>query len=376
MIDAIKDCFTIEGWQIALAFLIDLLIGDPRWLPHPVRIMGFFIHRLEILLRRFFKGAASERIGGVFLMLIMVSSTFFISCLAVSLFYRLADEGAILIGAATTFIFVLVISTTIATRELITSCMKVIDYLKEGNLKMARNSLSMIVGRDTENLSEEEVLRATMETLSENLSDGVVAPLFYLVLGGLPLAMTYKVINTMDSMIGYKNERYRYFGWAAARLDDIVNYIPARLSAALIMISIFFVETAKSIYRIFNKLIFKKSAPLRRFIILTVFMIYDFLLLIKDSLLVGYLFTRRSFLVTLMDGKNHPSPNSGYPEAALSGALGIRLGGPATYEGVVVNKPYIGLSLRALDTAVAMEGIILVTLSALIAAMIAVLVRL
>ncbi len=371
----IKESLSIEGVQIGLAFLIDLLIGDPRWLPHPVRFMGFLIKRLESL-RKIFKGAFLERIGGLIIVLFMVSLTFLGSCLIVSVLHRLMVLESPVIKALTFLFFVLLISTTLATKGLADACIEVIAHLKEGRLKEARRSLSMIVGRDTENLSEEQVLRATLESLSENLSDGVIAPLFYLTIGGLPFAMTYKAINTMDSMIGYKNESYRYLGWAAAKLDDIANYIPARLSAAMIIIAIFFIETSKAIYKLFDKLIFKKPSPCRRFIILTVFMIYDFLLLIKDAFTIGYLFSKRSFLVTLMDGKNSPSPNSGYPEAALAGALGVRLGGPSTYKGVLVEKPFIGLSLRQITIEIAEEAIRLFYLSALIAVIIAVGVRL
>lgn len=372
----IKDSLSIEGVLITLAFLIDLLIGDPRWLPHPVRLMGFLIERLELILRKVFRGAFLERIGGIVLVLFMVSFTFFVSCLIVLLYRKIVKEEAMIVRTIALVLFVLLLSLTIATRGLITSSLEVINHLKDGRLYQARRSLSKIVGRDTENLSEEGVLRATLETLSENLSDGIVAPLFYLTIGGLPLAMTYKAINTMDSMIGYKDERYRYFGWAAARLDDIVNFIPARLSAVLIIIAIFFIETSKHIYKLFDELVFKKPAPCRRFLILTIFMVYDFLLILKDIIERGYLFSKRSLFVTLMNGRNHSSPNSGYPEAALAGAIGVKLGGPSTYRGVVVEKPYIGISTRPITPGLAKEAINLITLSALMAGFFAALVRL
>lgn len=259
----IRESLSIEGVEIALAFLLDLLIGDPRWLPHPVRLMGFLIERLELILRKVIKGAFLERLGGILLVFFMVSFTFILSSLIVLLYHRVMEAESPLLKAVAFLSFVLILSMTIATRGLITACLEVINHLKEGHLYLARKSLSRIVGRDTESLSEEGVLRANLETLSENLSDGVVAPLFYFTLGGLPLAMTYKAINTMDSMIGYKNDRYRYFGWAAARLDDIVNYIPARLSAGLIIIAIFFIESSKGIYRMFDKLVFKTRVPLK-----------------------------------------------------------------------------------------------------------------
>jgi adenosylcobinamide-phosphate synthase len=190
-------------------------------------------------------------------------------------------------------------STTIAARELIGSAKTVIDSVREKDINAAKKNLGMIVGRDTHDLSEKAILKASMETVAENLSDGVVAPLFYLALGGLPLAMAYKAINTLDSMVGYRNERYLNFGRAAARLDDIVNFIPARITGFLIVIS---------------SLIISRS-----------------------------LFTLHFSLKTLLrDGRNHLSPNSGVPEAAMAGALGIRMGGPSTYGGMVVEKPYIG----------------------------------
>lgn len=388
MSELLKESLKIEWWQIGLAFCLDLLIGDPRWLPHPVRIMGFFIRTLESFLRSFLKGAFFERIGGILLVIFMVCSTFFVSCFMVWFLERLMVSGSFVRSAIGFSFFILILSTTLATKGLLMSCLEVINHLREGHLYRARKSLSMIVGRDTEDLQEEGVIRATLETLSENLCDGVVAPLFYLAIGGLPLAMTYKAINTMDSMVGYKNQRYRYFGWASARLDDIANYIPARLSAGFIIIAIFFIETSKGIYQIFDRLIlnssngsnssnsFKKPESLRRFIVLTIFMVYDFILLLRDAFYRGYLFSKRALLTTIIDGKNSPSPNSGYPEAALAGALGIRLGGPVSYGGVEVHKPYIGISVNPLNIEIAREGILAVALSAILAGVSAVVVRL
>ncbi len=198
-------------------------------------------------------------------------------------------------------------ATTIAVRGLITSAQAVIRPVKEGDLEKARHNLSMIVGRDTHNLSREDILKAAIETLSENLSDGFIAPLFYLLIGGLPLAMMYKAINTLDSMVGYNNGTYRHFGWASARLDDIANYIPARITGVLI------------VFATFTFMLFRDNVRM-----LTA--------------------TRCSFITMLRDGKKHLSPNSGIPEAAMAGALGIRMGGPAVYGGVVVEKPYIGES--------------------------------
>jgi adenosylcobinamide-phosphate synthase len=195
------------------------------------------------------------------------------------------------------------IFSLLAIRDLDLESMRVIAKLRRRDLPGARRMLACIVGRDTADLDEPEVLRATIETVAENLSDAVVAPLFYLLLGG-PVAMAaYKAVNTLDSMVGYRNERYREFGWASARLDDLANFVPARLTAVLVWLC---------------------AAALR----------YDL---------------SRSVAVTLRDARLQPSPNSGYPEAAVAGALGIRLGGLNYYQGVPSRKQYLGDAIRPLD---------------------------
>lgn len=281
---------------LILAFIMDSVIGDPRWLPHPVRLFGSAIAFCEKILRSLFKSPTAEKLAGVILVIIIVIPVF----AATYFFLEMARSFShgIIIFLTTVFIIYLT-SSTIAIRELISSAKLVIQAVHDGKLDYARAKLSMIVGRDTQNLSEEEILKATIETLSENLSDGVIAPLFYLVLGGLPLALTYKAINTLDSMVGYRNQRYINFGWASARLDDYVNYIPARLTGLLIVISTAIVFRSISIARI-------------------------------------------AFQTMLRDGGNHLSPNSGVPEAAIAGGIGVRLGGPSKYGGIVVQKPYIG----------------------------------
>jgi adenosylcobinamide-phosphate synthase len=288
--------------ELILAFLLDAAIGDPRWLPHPVRIIGKAIHRSEIFLRRRFVGPSGEKKGGVFLVLMIVIPSFLVTLIAVKALTELSEKTSVLLGTA---LLVYLIATTIALRELVQSAKLVIDAAREGGIVSARRRLSMIVGRDTEDLSDNEVLRAVTETLAENLSDGIVAPLFYLVIGGLPLAMAYKAVNTLDSMVGYKNETYINFGWASARLDDIANYIPARISGILIVIAVFFVT------------LFRRD---------------------RNPLCMA----GRSFRVMRRDGRNHSSPNSGIPEAAMAGGLGIRMGGPSLYGGVMIVKPYIG----------------------------------
>lgn len=295
--------------QLILAFFLDLVIGDPRWLPHPVRIMGKSIERLDRFLRPRSPSQSAERRAGVLLVLLIILPSFLITFLILFIVWLLPGTAGTVIGMA---IVVYIAATTLASRELIISAKSVIRQVKDGNIPKARLNLGMIVGRDTHSLSVNDILKATMETLAENLSDGFVAPLFYLVIGGLPLAIVYKATNTLDSMVGYKNDTYRHFGWAAARLDDIANYLPSRLTGALIVVATFFV------------MLYKNTAQ-------------------------ALTATRYSLTTMLRDGRKHPSPNSGIPEAAMAGALGIRMGGPANYGGIEVDKPYIG-EIRTKET--------------------------
>jgi len=235
---------------------------------------------------------------------IIIVPSFLITLLVRKAIFLVSERTSVLLG---TVLLVYLISTTIAVRELISAAGLVIESVKDGSLVSARRKLSMIVGRDTESLSEQEILKAVTETLAENLSDGVIAPLFYLAIGGLPLAITYKAINTLDSMVAYKNDTYINFGWAAARLDDIANYVPARIAGLLIVLSVFVTALLK-----------KNDNPLSM--------------------------TGRAFRIMRRDGRNHSSPNSGIPEAAMAGGLGIRMGGPSRYGGILVEKPYIGES--------------------------------
>ncbi len=291
--------------ELLCAFVADLTMGDPRWLPHPVRIMGRAIGSSERFLRRHLRTPSAERKGGIVLVILIVLSSFFITLLIEKGIARLSDRTMAILGL---IFLVYLTATTIAVRELINAARLVIKSVRGGSLTAARRDVSMIVGRDTGNLSEREVLKAAMESLAENLSDGIVAPLFYLVLGGLPLAIAYKAVNTLDSMVGYKNDAYINFGWAAARLDDAANYFPARITGLLIVLS-FFVTA-----------FFTRDNPLS--------------------------LSGRAFRIMRRDGQNHTSPNSGIPEAAMAGGLGIRMGGPSTYGGVLVEKPYIGEAVR------------------------------
>ncbi|MCX8070664.1 MAG: adenosylcobinamide-phosphate synthase CbiB [Thermodesulfovibrionales bacterium] len=284
---------------LALAYLLDFIIADPRWLPHPVVMIGRFISLFESLLRKLFTSPNSIRFAGVILTSVTVLITFLLSLALFKMIYSLSNTWYYVSIA----IFVYITSTTISAKGLIDACLSVINEVNKDNLQGARQYLSMIVGRDTENLTKEEVLKATIETLSENLSDGVVAPTFYYLIGGVPLAMTYKAINTLDSMVGYKNERYKDFGWASARLDDVANFIPARITGLMIVIATFFIN--------------------------------------RD-----FTSTKRALITLIRDGQKHPSPNSGIPEAAMAGALGVRLGGASSYGGVLFVKPYIGLLIE------------------------------
>lgn len=288
--------FSLQPAVLILAFLLDAAIGDPRWLPHPVRIIGSAAGKIEAFLRKYFKTPLQEKLAGVLLVIFIVFHVFITIHFLIKIINGFNHLLPALIGG---IIVIYLTATTIAVRELVVSARLVIDEIENGNIKNARQNLSMIVGRDTEGLSEKKVLTAAIETLAENLSDGVIAPIFYLTLGGLPAALTYKAINTMDSMIGYKNMRYMHFGWAAARLDDIVNYIPARITGLLIAAGSFFAF----------------SSPLT---------------------------VCRSLKIMFRDGSRHTSPNSGIPEAAMAGALNVRLGGPSLYGGVIIEKPYIG----------------------------------
>ena len=336
-----------EPVVLSLAYILDLAIGDPRWLPHPVRITGKAITKTENFLRRIIqntkhrtqnidkpplaKGPACpvgrgeggfEKLAGIFLVLIIVSSTygvFFVINLLLTSHFSLV-----------TFIFlVYLISTTLATHELLKSAHSVTNALKADHIDNARRNLSFIVGRDTTQLSRKDILKATIETLAENASDGIIAPLFYLSIGGLPLAMAYKAINTLDSMVGYKTKKYKNFGWASARLDDIANYIPARITGLLIVVTTFIFNIIVRSSRLFN--IVQNSSRLNNIEPLNNFE--------QDSKkLDGF----NAIKIMIRDGRNHPSPNSGIPEAAMAGALGGQLGGPSRYGGIIVDKPYIG----------------------------------
>lgn len=274
-------------------FLLDLLLGDPAWMPHPVVFMGRCITALEKLLRRVFpKTPAGERWAGRVLAAALALGT-----LAVT-------GGCLWLCRQIHPALALVLSTfwcwqALAAKGLASESKNVYQALTGGTLAEARQAVGRIVGRDTGALTQAGVTRAAVETVAENFSDGVVAPMVYMLLGGAPLALCYKAVNTMDSMVGYKNERYLHFGRGAAKLDDLANYLPARLAAVMLVVTAFLMgEDGKNAYRIWRR-----------------------------------------------DRRKHASPNSAQTEAAMAGALGVRLAGPASYFGKPVNKPWIGEEL-------------------------------
>ncbi len=326
--------YALNGLIILSAYVLDRILGDPRWFPHPVRGIGWMIRRTETVLRRFTKTPSAEKIAGVILVILVISLVLITSQFLIASFFRLSVYPGFILS-------VLLASTTLATRGLGDAAKAVLRRLDAGDLAQARTELSMIVGRDTANLDEKEIARAVVETVAENASDGVIAPLFYLAIGGPALALAYKAVNTLDSMVGYKNEKYINFGWAAARLDDVANYIPARLTAVMICL-------ASNGYSLLNSAPPALAGPL-----------------VNAGGRLRTPCTRGSarkrwgqaphsafkspWRIMLRDGKNHPSPNSGYPEAAMAGALGIRLGGQSAYAGQPSLKPYIGEARSPLD---------------------------
>lgn len=269
---------------LVLGYLLDLFIGDPEKLPHPIRLFGCLIYQGERLLNkqpyRFAKG------------LLLAA----LLCLSTWLFFNMLGEALLSLHPLLYLIFAgIFVFYGLANKGLIDEGTQVFVVLHTQGVEAGRKQLSRIVGRDTTKLSPQQIRIAVLETMSENLSDGVIAPLFYYALAGLPGLMTYKMINTMDSMLGYRNHRYEQFGKCAARLDDAANFLPARITALLMVL--------------------------------------------VTGCWQGVVFTCRY-------GHHHKSPNAGYPEAALAGILNCRFGGPNLYQGVLVDKPYIGKQER------------------------------
>ena len=284
-------------WAVLGGFVLDALFGDPAWLPHPVVYMGKAISRLEKFLRpRLPKTPQGELLGGAIVAFCLPVGTFLLTGLVCWGAARLHP----LLGLAVQMFWC---GQALAARGLVQESTNVYKELKKPDLPGARKAVSRIVGRDTAELTAEGVTKAAVETVAENASDGVIAPLLYMLIGGAPLALTYKAINTMDSMLGYKNEKYLYFGRVSAKLDDVANYIPSRLAGLLWVAAAAFTHNdAKGAWKIWRR-----------------------------------------------DRRRHASPNSAQTESACAGALGVQLAGPAYYFGQYYPKLTIGDALRPIE---------------------------
>jgi len=284
----------------AAAIIVDLLVGDPKWPTHPVIRIGQLIRWLERRLYRTEDGGAAFsrrlRLRGVVLTAVTILTAYIVMTVIVIA----ADAVNRWLGYAVSVWFV---STTIAVKGLKDAAMRVYRPLAAGNLDEARKYAGYIVSRDTAHLSEPEAARAAVETVAENTVDAFLSPLLFALVGGAPLAMAYRAANTLDSMVGYRNEKYRYFGWCSARLDDVLNYIPARISAAVMPMA---------------------------------------------ALLLRGMSARRAIRAVFAFASRHPSPNSGLPESAAAGALGIELGGVNRYFGQESERARLGWPLRPL----------------------------
>ncbi|MBS6161728.1 MAG: cobalamin biosynthesis protein CobD [Firmicutes bacterium] len=282
---------------LVLGFFIDLLVGDPRWLYHPVRIIGNGISFLESCFRRWFPATQKgERMGGFLLVILICAGS---ALVPLGILYVAYEIHTLLgIGMETFFCYQM-----LAVKSLKQESMRVFEELEKGDLKGARYAVSMIVGRDTQSLDEVGVTKAAVETVAENTSDGIIAPLFYMAIGGPVLMFFYKGVNTMDSMVGYKNEKYLNFGRYAAKLDDLLNYIPARISAWL---------------------------------------------MIAGARVLGF-DSKNAVKIFKRDRYNHASPNSAQTEAVMAGALDIQLAGNAYYFGKLCEKPTIGDAIRPVE---------------------------
>ncbi len=277
--------------KIWIAYILDLVFGDPQNIIHPVQIIGKMISLGEKILLKEKSGSRYKFFAGIILNIFVVSITYGLTCLI----YKSSK-----ISGVFTLIEIYLMYTVFSVNSLAREGNRVYNILKEGNIERARKDLSYLVSRDTETMDEKMIIRSTMETISENTVDGIVAPMFYMFLGGLPLAMTYKAINTLDSMVGYKNERYMDFGKFSAKIDDIANFIPARITGFLIV-------AANMILR------------------------YNY---------------KNSLKIFIRDRKNHSSPNSAHAEASVAGALGVQFGGRVSYFGKEADKPTIGDKIK------------------------------
>ena len=279
--------------KIWIAYVLDLIFGDPQNIIHPVQVIGKMINIGEksLLGKKYKSDRKYKFFAGMILNITVISLTYGITYLIDK-----SSENSIILTVAEIYLMYTVFSINSLARE----GNRVYNILKEGNIERARKDLSYLVSRDTETMDEKMIIRSTMETISENTVDGIVAPMLYMFLGGLPLSMTYKAINTFDSMVGYKNEKYMDFGKFSAKLDDVANFIPARITGILIVIA---------------------------------------------SMILGYDY-KNSLKIFIRDRKNHSSPNSGHAEAGVAGALGVQFGGRVSYFGKEVDKPVIGDKIK------------------------------
>ncbi len=293
--------FTVIGYSFAnilimiLGYIMDLVFGDPYWFPHPVRFIGKLISKTEKFIRKHAKSEESLKYWGILMWLVPVVTTALVTALIVKIasFNKYVEI----------FVSAFIIYTTLSTKCLKDEATKIYNVLETGDIKKSRVQLSYIVGRDTTNLSQSEIIRATVETVAENTVDGTISPMFYGFLFGPVGAMTYKAINTLDSMVGYKNDKYLNLGCVSAKLDDVANFIPARLTA--------------------------------------IFMPLGAFLCGMNGL--------NSFKIAIRDRKNHKSPNCAFAEGAAAGAIGVQLGGTNIYFGQEVYKPTIGDKKRELE---------------------------
>lgn len=281
-------------FMIIAAFCLDAFVGDPRWLYHPVRMIGSLAMSLETPARKLLP---FEYLAGVVTVLIVVSLTALATCLLLAAANQLHSLAYYTVS-------ILLLYTTVAAHDLVAHSNEVHKKLVHDDIGGARKKVALIVGRDTENLDEAEVTRAAVESVAESTVDGITAPLFYALIAGPTGAMVYKAVNTLDSTFGYKNDRYIKFGWASARLDDVANFIPARLTSTIMCLA---------------------AALLR-------------------------LRPVNAFKVMLSDRRNHSSPNSGFTEATMAGALGVQLGGLNYYLGKASQKPVIGHAIEQLNS--------------------------
>jgi len=293
---------------IFLGFILDFILGDPYFLYHPVRIIGNLINFLDKNLNKI---KYKQKLMGLITLVTTSITTFMV----VKIFVNISPSIFI-----NDIIKIYIVYTIFSTKCLAYEGKKIFKALENSDLESSRKLMSYLVSRETKNMTEEDIIKATIETLTENIVDGIISPMFFLIFGGIEYAYFYKAVNTLDSMIGYKNEKYKDFGYFSAKFDDILNYIPARIGAIIVVIS---------------------------------------------SFILGYDY-KNSFKIMLRDRKNHSSPNSAYPESASAGALNIQLGGKAVYFGKVEDKPTMGDKNKKIENKDILKAIKLVYMTSIL----------